>query len=413
MAVDAPVAEEESESTKLAKGLIKPEPSKYTRGSEEHFTATAAQFLNIYVGLMPQPETDAAFVKMIQESCLGPSNVKGVPAKNAVLIYCDSQLIGESLKRPSTRLPPIEDNLLHTLIGNALKARGSTPIGKGNTQVDCPIEGDIVIVNDGGRGNDLCLAPFRSAKTRGTRGVNGYLEIFDLNVVISQDSIKSKKKRNRGSVNQIQRLSFITRECLDRMVPERKHDKFTGSNRGNVLAFVGLASSAQTWHTTVEDKKEIFKNKIFGTSGGGEPDDDNNEEPEAAEQEELARKDTDVEPCFYHFLPKNLFDTILSSWSISAVLDLTPGQGELAKSAIEKRLAYYGVCLSERHSAMKKRKADEGDDGSDGEKIDEAKPKKPKTKKTKKEGDENATPTVKKVKQVELCSDEDSESREK
>ena len=38
---------------------------------------------------------------------------------------------------------------------------------------------------------------------------------------------------------------------------------------------------------------------------------------------------------------------------------------------------------------------------------------KPKTKKTKKEGDENATPTVKKVKQVELCSDEDSESREK
>lgn len=255
MAVDAPVAEEESESTKLAKGLIKPEPSKYTRGSEEHFTATAAQFLNIYVGLMPQPETDAAFVKMIQESCLGPSNVKGVPGKNAVLIYCDSQLIGESLKRPSTRLPPIEDNLLHTLIGNALKARGSTPIGKGNTQVDCPIEGDIVIVNDGGRGNDLCLAPFRSAKTRGTRGVNGYLEIFDLNVVISQDSIKSKKKRNRGSVNQIQRLSFITRECLDRMVPERKHDKFTGSNRGNVLAFVGLASSAQTWHTTVEDKK--------------------------------------------------------------------------------------------------------------------------------------------------------------
>jgi len=96
--------------------------------------------------------------------------------------------------------------------------------------------------------------------------------------------------------------------------------------------------------------QEIFKNKIFGTSGGGEPDDDNNEEPEAAEQEELARKDTDVEPCFYHFLPKNLFDTILSSWSISAVLDLTPGQGELAKSAIEKRLPYYGVCLSERHS---------------------------------------------------------------
>ena len=43
------------------------------------------------------------------------------------------------------------------------------------------------------------------------------------------------------------------------------------------------------------------------------------------------RKDTDVEPTFYLFLPKVVY----------------PGQGELAKASLERRLPYVGICLSE------------------------------------------------------------------
>ena len=56
-------------------------------------------------------------------------------------------------------------------------------------------------------------------------------------------------------------------------------------------------------------------------------DEDDVEEGTAAAQEaegELQRKDHDVEPVFFHNLPKVLFENLLGSWSISAVLDLSP-----------------------------------------------------------------------------------------
>ena len=46
---------EESEVTKLAKGQVAPVPSSYKKGSDEYFTATAAEMANIYVLVIAQP----------------------------------------------------------------------------------------------------------------------------------------------------------------------------------------------------------------------------------------------------------------------------------------------------------------------------------------------------------------------
>lgn len=135
MSEEAEHAREDDECTKIAKGAIPATPSRYTKGSVEHFTATAAELLNIYCLLQPEPSTESALIKMISESPLSPSKVKGVPGKSAVLIYLDTQLIGESNKKPALRLPPIQPGLLQKLITCALKARGSSPVGK-STQVD-------------------------------------------------------------------------------------------------------------------------------------------------------------------------------------------------------------------------------------------------------------------------------------
>ena len=102
-------------------------------------------------------------MKLIQESAVGPSSVKGTPGKSAVLIYLDCQLVGENSKRPSTKLPNVEPAHLQKLVSCALRGRGSVAIGKGNTQVDCPVEGDIMVVCDGGRRDDIGLAPFKSS----------------------------------------------------------------------------------------------------------------------------------------------------------------------------------------------------------------------------------------------------------
>lgn len=194
-------------------------------------------------------------MKLIQESAVGPSSVKGTPGKSAVLIYLDCQLVGENSKRPSTKLPNVEPAHLQKLVSCALRGRGSVAIGKGNTQVDCPVEGDIMVVCDGGRRDDIGLAPFKSSKSRSFKGIASYLEHWELMVILGQQSVKAKKMKNRGSINQVQKMNFISKEPLTKMIPERRHQKFEGTNRGNVLAFVTLTSTNQTWHTTVEDKK--------------------------------------------------------------------------------------------------------------------------------------------------------------
>ena len=118
---------EESEVTKLAKGQVAPVPSSYKKGSDEYFTATAAEMANIYVSVIAQPSTDAAFQKAISESSLSPANVKGTAGKNCVLIHLDTQLVGESQKRPNIRLPPLDSGVCQCLVSNALKAPWKRP----------------------------------------------------------------------------------------------------------------------------------------------------------------------------------------------------------------------------------------------------------------------------------------------
>ena len=92
--------------------------------------------------------------------------------------------------------------------------------------------------------------------------------------------------------------------------------------------------------------QEIFKGKIFGPvkeeDDGGEP------------IENDTRKDSDVEAVFDHHLLKMMTDTLVGSWSASGVIDCTAGQGEFAKTCVEKRIPYLGICLSEAHCVQLK-----------------------------------------------------------
>ena len=71
MALGAEV-EQDSECVQLAKGLVEPQPQKYQQGSEEHFTATAAELLNIYLTLVVTPDSQQGVEKFVADSPLGP-----------------------------------------------------------------------------------------------------------------------------------------------------------------------------------------------------------------------------------------------------------------------------------------------------------------------------------------------------
>ena len=92
---------------------------------------------------------------------------------------------------------------------------------------------------------------------------------------------------------------------------------------------------------TVKEKRDIYKNKVIGT---GEVD------------KSHPRGDEEMEPVSYSFLPEAYYASMLESFSICGVVDLTAGPGELAKACISRRIPFYGLVMSEDHgSALRRR----------------------------------------------------------
>ena len=71
----------EDEVTRLNRGSIIPQPGRYQKGSSEHLAATAAQSLAIYVNLVPEPDTQKALEKAIQNSPLSKDSLSGQPGR--------------------------------------------------------------------------------------------------------------------------------------------------------------------------------------------------------------------------------------------------------------------------------------------------------------------------------------------
>ena len=95
--------------TQITKGTICPPPSKYSAGSAEQLSATAAQMLSIYCTLAPEPESQAALTQMLRDA---PNCQNfGLAGKKAVMIHVDGSVFGESASRPHRRLPAMSEAL--------------------------------------------------------------------------------------------------------------------------------------------------------------------------------------------------------------------------------------------------------------------------------------------------------------
>ena len=71
---------------------------------------------------------------------------------------------------------------------------------------------------------------------------------------VSQESVEAKRKLNRGMTNQIQRWHVVSTESMSSWLPERKHTKYPGTNRGNCIGWIGLGSQADEWTMTYGQK---------------------------------------------------------------------------------------------------------------------------------------------------------------
>ncbi|CAE7790570.1 unnamed protein product [Symbiodinium sp. CCMP2592] len=337
-------AAEETEESQLASGKKAPVPSNYQRGSPEHWVATAAQQLNVYIKLIAEPDTQAGIEKAIVESPLSKSSIEGAVGKNMVMLHIDADLLGESAKRPGYRAPSIPPDIINKLVYGALRGRGARPVGSA-AEPDVPISGDALVVCDAGRCPSTMLAPFKQHSKRA--GLSHYIEHAEIVLALAQDSVKEKRAKNRGSIAQVMRWHILSQDPLAKMVPERKFDNFPGTNRGTIIGFIGgLSKPPDTWMSTVENKKVVYGNHIFGSDASAMDDDDG--------PEDVARAAQQMEPVFFNFLPRLLYENFLKANNVIGVLDLSPGQGELCRAALDRRIPYLGICMTEAHSLQLK-----------------------------------------------------------
>jgi hypothetical protein len=155
---------------------------------------------------------------------------------------------------------------------------------------------------------------------------------------------------------QVEYMLVVTVDGLQ--IPERKREFYAGTNRGNVISPVILRPLNEGWSATFREKKEIYgkhRRAVGGTNAIDGVDGDvaassarpptvdglatGNVRPEEAE-----------EPVFYKVLPPTFYRCLFSSMCAKGVVDCTAGDGSAALSAVEKKIPYFGVCLTEKHA---------------------------------------------------------------
>ena len=156
-----------------------------------HYTATAAQQVQIYCSLVPEPPTLSGVARVVEESQLSNAFV-GVQGKSCVMIHFDCQLFGEASKRPNRRGAALTPALLKKLIHGAIKGRGGSANKKVNEEhYDKPLDGDFIFMNDGGRNvMEALMSPFK-AKEGKASSVAHHLEYTEITLCLSQDRLCS------------------------------------------------------------------------------------------------------------------------------------------------------------------------------------------------------------------------------
>ena len=165
------------------------------------------------------------------------------------------------------------------------------------------------------------------------------VQVKEVMLGVSEESIRGRKKRVKSgtALEQTQKLFLITNKRLENMVPEKKFTKFSGTTKGNLLAFVTLPAYDAMWNLPAEHRIKVYAHPE-GTrrvAGGDEVDD------QATPQ------------CvFYNTLPSLVWQELGAAYQAKAFVDLAAGSGEVAKAALQLRRPCLAACLSESHQPL-------------------------------------------------------------
>ena len=139
-----------------------------------------------------------------------------------------------------------------------------------------------------------------------------YIEIKDVHCMISEDSMREKKQRNKTAINQVIKMRLLSSEPLEKILPERKRGKYPGTTKGNVIGYIGLSPTSDIWKATVEEKAAMYGPRVIGSDAAAAED----EIGEAETEKQQPRKPTSYEPFNLNFLPRTFYADCLATYSV-------------------------------------------------------------------------------------------------
>ena len=274
-------------------------------------------------------------------------DIKGDTDKAYVLIIYDYKQASESQTRPQTRIAPLRDTRMKSMIQATLDARRSV-----RSEASCIMPGDVAFF-DGSRAghhymfNNKVFVDEESGAPLAK--VSRQLRIEYLESAVAER--RSYCRKAVASLKSNETAYIITNDFV--RLPQKKKKHFSGTNLGSSLVDVPLASAKETWQMTREAKKDLYGKYLVpvgGKDSDGEDDEAEmmmDETPTKAKQQKLDPKEE--VPVFYWQPSGLLCEELLHMYSISAIIDLTAGSGQWALAALKNNLPYFGVVLTPTH----------------------------------------------------------------
>ena len=101
------------------------------------------------------------------------------------------------------------------------------------------------------------------------------------------------------------------------------------------------------WQLPWPKKKAVYGDANLIPVGGLQPGQDEIE----VKPTHRTKDSVELEPVFYHSLPEAFYVEVLQAFPIGAVIDLTAGEGCLARAAYQCNIPYAGMTFNEAHEA--------------------------------------------------------------
>ncbi len=317
-----------------------------------------------------------AFVKLVSMANMSEQQVKTAiedsasgKASSCTLLY-DPKLVGESRTAPHIRIPPFSESHALTVVGGFTSCRGTAGY---------VAPGDQVLIMDAtkkGLNSTAIPRVFQDEMSVKVK-TNTSTQVL---LVYSQANLMARRRATRTieGLRQVETLNVFTARPLS--LPYRKRLHFKDCSHDNWAPVIGTVEFERwetCWTLRFKEKKRLFGDfhVAVGGAGDAEPVDDQPEiqvadidEEEVVEDklpgtEQLVvkpgrlnraviREDSNIEPVFMHALGSKVYEELLHSFSIQAMVDGTPGPGNCALACIKRRVPYIGLCLSDGHADL-------------------------------------------------------------